>query len=97
LREIIIRFETAHWQNAIDSIQGLGLSLAPKSLRAIWYDSSNFNLVYDESILDSYLLPQEASSEEIFISATQDRAENVHVRFLKPNRLGENFECHPGV
>lgn len=74
LREIIVRFETAHWKSSIDTIQKLGLKLAPKSLRAIWYDSSNFNIVYDESILDSYLLPQEASSEEVFIEATQDRA-----------------------
>lgn len=91
LREIILRFETAHWKESIDKIQKLGLVLAPKSLRAIWYDSSNFNLVFDESILDSYLLPSEASSEQVFIDATQDRAENVHVSLLHYAKVSNSF------
>lgn len=79
LRKIILDFEQENWLVCSQQIEDSGLVLAPKSLRAIWYDSNNFNIVYDSSILDSYQLQGEASSEQIFIESTQDRASSIHV------------------
>jgi hypothetical protein len=79
---VIVDFEQANLEKVIGMIRDKGVDLAPKSLNSVWFDSDNYNIVYDESILDTYLLQTEASSEQIFIDSTQSRAEDVQVTNL---------------
>ena len=81
LRQIIARYETEHWKPVMEDFRKRGLSLAPQSLKSIWYDTSNFNIIFNKQILDSYLLDQEASDEAVFVEGTQDRSDNIQVLF----------------
>lgn len=82
LRDIILKFQMDNYDEVIEILRTRGMKLAFKSLNSIWYDTLDYNIVFDESILDSYLLGSEASNEDFFVENTQDRANSVQVIFF---------------
>lgn len=88
VKELSLLHQQKNWEEVTQHLIKITPQLLAKvSLNSAWYDTTNFNICFDQALLENYFLDQDATTEEIFLEFTKDRVANVHVRISYLTKL----------